>query len=325
MADDNATPTKIEPTLQVIEAAPSIAAAAPEAPIAEAAKPEAKADEPLQVEAAAEPAKVETTAIEPEKAEASAVEPAKFDAGRPPAKEPPMMPRAAQIVVEPVAAPDVPMWRHPIRAREAKPALAGAQPRGSRFTLLAASVAIAASLGAVVGSFGAAKFGPAPEASSAAHASNTTEDIKALKETVAQLRVTTKALSDNFGGLKLSVSNTNAQLTKMTETLERIDKQADQRRAAATPASPEVTGSIAPKPAPMVLGTAPSTLQHPIVQGWILRRVYDGTALVEGREGIIEVEPGTPLPGLGRVEDIRKQDGRWVVLTSKGLIVSANK
>jgi hypothetical protein len=28
------------------------------------------------------------------------------------------------------------------------------------------------------------------------------------------------------------------------------------------------------------------------------------------------------VPGLGRVDAIRKQDGRWVVVTSRGLVVS---
>jgi hypothetical protein len=28
------------------------------------------------------------------------------------------------------------------------------------------------------------------------------------------------------------------------------------------------------------------------------------------------------VPGLGRVDAIRKQDGRWVVVTSKGLVVA---
>ena len=31
---------------------------------------------------------------------------------------------------------------------------------------------------------------------------------------------------------------------------------------------------------------------------------------------------GDPVPGLGRIDAIRKQDGRWVVVTSKGLIVA---
>ena len=49
--------------------------------------------------------------------------------------------------------------------------------------------------------------------------------------------------------------------------------------------------------------------------GWVLRRVYDGAALIEGRDGIIEVEPGVVAPGLGRIEGIKRQDGRWVVVT----------
>ena len=45
------------------------------------------------------------------------------------------------------------------------------------------------------------------------------------------------------------------------------------------------------------------------------------TILIEGRQGIFEVYAGDPIPGLGRAEAIRRQDGRWVVVTSKGLIV----
>ena len=59
-----------------------------------------------------------------------------------------------------------------------------------------------------------------------------------------------------------------------------------------------------------------------MVDGWALRDVGNGGALIEGRGGIYEVYAGDPVPGLGRVHAIRKQDGRWVVVTSKGLIVS---
>ena len=145
-------------------------------------------------------------------------------------------------------------------------------------------------------------------------AKDPTDDIRALKENVAQLRTTTKALSDNVSALKLSVSNANAQLTKMSEALE--------RRAAAP--SNEITGSIQ-KPAqqaPVVLGAPPAQLQLPVVQGWTLRRVFDGAALIEGREGTIEVEPGITIPGLGRIEDIKRYEGRWAVFTSKGIIVA---
>ena len=37
---------------------------------------------------------------------------------------------------------------------------------------------------------------------------------------------------------------------------------------------------------------------------------------------LVTPEAGDSLPGLGRIETIRRQDGRWVVVTSRGLIVS---
>jgi hypothetical protein len=60
----------------------------------------------------------------------------------------------------------------------------------------------------------------------------------------------------------------------------------------------------------------------PTVEGWVLRDVVNGGALIEGRRGMFEVYAGDPIPGLGRVDAIRRQDGRWVVVTGKGLIVA---
>ena len=54
----------------------------------------------------------------------------------------------------------------------------------------------------------------------------------------------------------------------------------------------------------------------------MLRDVGYGGALIEGRQGLFEVYAGDHVPGLGRIDAIRKQDGQWVVVTSKGLIVA---
>ena len=66
----------------------------------------------------------------------------------------------------------------------------------------------------------------------------------------------------------------------------------------------------------------PEVARLPTVEGWVLRDVANGGALIESRRGMYEVYAGDPIPGLGRVDAIRKQDGRWVVVTSKGLIVA---
>ena len=58
------------------------------------------------------------------------------------------------------------------------------------------------------------------------------------------------------------------------------------------------------------------------IQGWVLRDVYDGIALVEGRGGYREVAVGEAIPGVGKVEAIERHGRRWVVVTSQGVIAS---
>jgi hypothetical protein len=118
-----------------------------------------------------------------------------------------------------------------------------------------------------------------------------------------------------------------AKLARLSEAVEKLRTTLPPASAAAAPASArEVTGSIAPpaNASAGAPGAAPKTEvgRLPTVEGWVLRDVAHGGALIEGRQGIYEVYAGDPVPGLGRVDAIRRQDGRWVVVTSKGLVVA---
>lgn len=55
-----------------------------------------------------------------------------------------------------------------------------------------------------------------------------------------------------------------------------------------------------------------------IVEGYVLRDVYSGTALIQSRKSLHEVKVGEILPGLGRIEAIRREGSRWIVDTPKG-------
>ncbi len=268
---------KIEPTL--IDAPSITPEAKPEAANSEAAEaPKVEAAPEVKVEPKPEPAKIEP------KIEARA--------------EAPTLPPAPQI--EPPKAII-------LRRRQPWTEKTEAQPRSARFALLAACVAIAASLGAIGGSLGVANFGlmTAPKAEPIAVAKDPSDEIRALKDTVAQLRAQTKSLNDNLASLKTTVTTTtamaNQQNGKIAETLERIEKaQAEQKKLMASQAAPgddrldnqpEAEAAAATTPTvPMVLGDPPTTLKPPILQDYVLRRVYDGAALIEGRHGIIEVE-----------------------------------
>jgi hypothetical protein len=55
-------------------------------------------------------------------------------------------------------------------------------------------------------------------------------------------------------------------------------------------------------------------------RGYVLRRVTEGAALVEGPEGLRQVVPGAVLPGAGRILSIRATGSGWVVITSETII-----
>jgi hypothetical protein len=132
-------------------------------------------------------------------------------------------------------------------------------------------------------------------------------------------------VNDRLDKVEKAHAEAAVRLTKLNETL---DKQhvAVAPVASSTTAAANVTGSIpttaaaaaqVPLPAPK-----PAAARLPSVEGWVLRDVANGGAVIEGRSGIYEVYTGDPVPGLGRVDAIRKQDGRWVVVTSRGLVVA---
>jgi hypothetical protein len=203
-----------------------------------------------------------------------------------------------------------------------------AAPYVNRFTVLAASLALAAALGAMIGALVA--HGLARPAATAAVTSGRTspEEIQALKENVVQARVELAALKQSIDSAN---RNAGAQLTRINERIDRVERgQAEPAakltkaldtlerlsRGEAAATSKDVTGSIVP-----LAGGANQPGRPGAVEGWVVRDVRRGTALIEGRMGIIEVDQGDVVPGLGRVDAIRKQDGRWVVVTSKGLIM----
>ena len=199
-----------------------------------------------------------------------------------------------------------------------------AVPEGAtrRFSI-AAVVAIAAAVGAIGGALATAGVGHFARGDQAATvaAASAAEQARALEGAIGKINADISALKsssaaqsakivDRIDRVEKAQAEPAAKLAKLNEAVEKLRAPAP----AAAASAPETTGSIKT--------AAPQPNRLPIVEGWTLRDVYDGTATVAGRQGIFDVMPGDPLPGVGRVDAIRRQDGRWVVVTSRGLIVS---
>ena len=205
-----------------------------------------------------------------------------------------------------------------------------AQPRSWRFALLAATIAIAAAVGSFAGSLTGAGVGRLmPEAAPSANTADAGSILRALKSQVAEL----SAMKSNLDG---SVRNANTQFVAIAERLDRVERAATNPAAQLAHiadavdrlnkinATPETTGSIAPMTtAPMTTPPADPKIVDRIVEDWVVQDVHGDRAMVEGRNGsLFEVGAGSILPGVGKVEAVKRQDGQWVVVTARGVITS---
>lgn len=207
----------------------------------------------------------------------------------------------------------------------------------SRMMAIAAMIALGITVGAVGGSVamsGLGKLFAADDTKSTnqaleEHIARLDGELSALKAEVdrnAKQSIAARAKSaERLDKLEKGQAEPAAKLAKLSEAVEKL-RTTPQPAAAPAPApvasvpAKEVTGSIsAPVPTP---APKPEVARLPMVEGWRIIDIAGGGATIEGRAGIFEVYAGDPVPGLGRIDAIRKQDGRWTVVTSKGLIVA---
>lgn len=191
------------------------------------------------------------------------------------------------------------------------------RPRHKRHALLAASIALAAAFGAAVGATATGGFSRAPAVDIATMIEN-----DATQQSVAHL---TSEIADLKASLDAANKAAHAQFAKLSD---RLSRETADITGSITP--PQVAPPAPPASAPLPASRPPqaAAVESPkparlsIVPNWSIRETRDGYVYVQGHGDIYQVVPGAPLPGLGPVEQIKRQDGRWLVVTPKGIIIS---
>jgi hypothetical protein len=174
---------------------------------------------------------------------------------------------------------------------------------------------------------------------------NTNAEIRNLRDTVAQLRRQVSGVSESLDGLRTSVDLSSKATTdrfgRFGENLERIERSSSlstaklDRLAQAQVSAPATSPQ---QPMPMIAAAAstldttgsvprPERASAPkkLVKGWSVREAYEGIAILQGPNGVVEAVLGQQVPGLGHIEEIKNENGRLVVLSSSGTILSARK
>lgn len=262
-----------------------------------------------------------------------------------PAEPPSAQTKTAEVKIDPPAAdaPKLAELKADAPAASVTPLRAhwSFKPRQKRRALLAASVVLAAGLGGMIGALAAGGWS-SPRIDVVA-----LNQRKALQHSVDQLHKQVATLKSNLDKANKTVAEKTA-LEKAA--LERANKVAAEKAALEKSAkvahsqhannqiaklperfesagNPDVTGSIpsreavplpVPRPAPQI-GAAET--RPVLLQDWTIHAARGGYIYVRSHGEIYQVVPGVPLPGLGRVQAIKRENGSWVVVTARGLIV----
>jgi hypothetical protein len=223
---------------------------------------------------------------------------------------------------------------HDQQSEPGRRAAHGAAPsRSLRFAMLAASLAAAAAIGSLAGSLsatGVAHLWPArtpPVAVAYSGPQATKAELAELAALKANLDSASRNASGQFARLAERLDRVEraqaepaAKLARLAEAIDRLEKKGMTASSSAAAAAPETTGTI---PASPSATTAEAKPPENVLREWIVHDVRGGRALVGNRFGaIFDVGSGSILPGLGKVEAIKRQDNVWIVVTAHGVIYS---
>jgi hypothetical protein len=172
-------------------------------------------------------------------------------------------------------------------------------------------------------------------------------DLAALRQSIGEIK-STVASKQEFSGALAQLAQRVDKLdreenAKVDKFMERVDHEASalttglstridklEQKITAPPLAAQPVAQVKQPPTRPKFGavsmdtTSSIERPRPLLRGYVVLDARDDIALVGGRYGEREVRQGDILPGAGRVERIELRGDGWVVMTSEGLIASAD-
>jgi len=200
--------------------------------------------------------------------------------------------------------------------------------RARRNAMRAATLVIAAGLGAMAGVLSTHVLPSAPPKQDVA----SLEERQAMQKSIVLLAKEVTALKSNVDKAEKSMQTQVVKISARVDAAKREAAREDKHDTIVTGsiAAPASTASKTVAAATAATITAPLPQPRPavtqaaqVVKGWSAYVAPDGAVLVEQQGGdLFQVSTGAPLPGLGRIKAIRRDGAHVEVVTAKGIIVS---
>jgi hypothetical protein len=137
---------------------------------------------------------------------------------------------------------------------------------------------------------------PSPELAAAATSAELPHQLGAMPRDLAVVRRSVEQLTEK-----------QEQMARNIATLQAVERDIKKKTS-----SPHLQSRAKLTPWPE---TKPKT-----IAGWTLREISNGTAVLEGPNGIWRAVQGDTVPGVGKVESMVRWGSRLIVATSSGLI-----
>ena len=112
----------------------------------------------------------------------------------------------------------------------------------------------------------------------------------------------------------------NDSSSRFAELAARMDKLEKNPSVASAASSKPPAGPARPEAVVSNETTGSIEKPKPPLRGYAVVGIGDGFAVIEGREGVMQVAAGDSIPGLGRVLRIERHGREWNVVTSVGVI-----
>jgi hypothetical protein len=163
---------------------------------------------------------------------------------------------------------------------------------------------------------------PNPVSSSLEQSSKVSSDRTAVSPTFVQSsKIASEPIADTQKGDRLQTHDTIVRDTGGDAIAQMLQSSpATLTSSISNHSKKQRSGARADEPRVQTKLTATPETRPTTIRGWMLREVTNGTAVLEGPNGIWRVTEGQNVPGVGRVDSIVRWGNRWIVSTSKGLI-----
>jgi hypothetical protein len=116
--------------------------------------------------------------------------------------------------------------------------------------------------------------------------------------------------------------DSSARFAELAARMDKQEKSSTSQALASTAPAPSKAAPASARPDTMVSNETTGSIEKPKLplRGYAVVGVGEGFAVIEGRQGSVQVGPGDMIPGVGRVLRIERHGREWQVVTSQGVI-----